>query len=537
MVASLQEVLHLSYAQLISWADEISERIEAAKKENRVNRVNGCGDAFPTFFLVALLLDRSALALAAILAVWKAGGAYAPVPKDAPFARRKLFCSDADMVIIDKAEFSELHSCTLLLPGLRQGPGNFGITSRPPTPPTPPTPDDLCMVIYTSGSTGQPKGVQCDHRCLWHSVSCFAQDIRACTGTHLLWKTPYQWRTAEYELFAALCFGGTLYIAPEGAQRHFRYLMEVIDTHSITALTTVPSVLSLLVEHLGKCPSLEYMASVGEALPRELCKPFLERSLVLQNYYGLTETGMTTWRCNYIPSGSVAPVGQPQPAVHVQLLSQPDGQAGQEGEIYFSGIMSRGYFNMPELTRERYHEVLHQQSVISLSHRSCLSMARFSEVSLVNTGSGCAQLCALTRFAASTDFKLVTLVDGTMINSRSVGGEMRRRPVLGESGRQVRPTVRSGQVGGFGQVIAPYVPQYILRSLVQVKLNNIRMELAEIEASLSVVCKETGLLYCSAIPSSLRTFPTRWFGVFSFVLWHWCGIFWLLYLTLLHLTF
>ena len=99
------------------------------------------------------------------------------------------------------------------------------------------------------------------------------------------------------------------------------------------------------------------------------------------------------------------------------------------------------------------------------------------------------------------------------------------------------PTVRSGQVGGFGQVIAPYVPQYILRSLVQVKLNGIRVELAEIEASLSVVCKETSLLYCSAIPSSLRTFPTRWFGVFSFVLWHSCGIFWLLYLTLLYLTF
>ena len=352
----VRQVQQLTYAQLISWAEDISSRIQAAREEKpngRDGKANGCDDAddaSPVVFLVALLLDRSALALAAILAVWKAGGAYAPVPKDAPFARRKLLCSDADMVLADRAEFSELHHCTLLLPRL---PGQ--VVAHACMPGCQPKPDDICMVIYTSGSTGQPKGVQCDHQCLWHSVSCFAQDIGASSSTNLLWKTPYQWRTAEYELFAGLCFGGTLYITPEGSQRHFGYLTDVIEAHSISALTTVPSVLSLLVEHLGKCPSLRYVASVGEALPCELCRPFLERSVVLQNYYGLTETGMTTWRCNYMPSGSVAPVGQPQPEVHVQLLS--DGETGQEGEIYFGGIMSRGYFHMPELTRERYHQV------------------------------------------------------------------------------------------------------------------------------------------------------------------------------------
>lgn len=312
---------------------------------------NQSGDDSKGFFLVALVLDRSALALAAILAVWKAGGAYAPVPKDAPLARRKLLCSQADMVLTDIARFAEMHahSCTLLL----SEPQTAGFSVAGRQPPS----DEMCMVIYTSGSTGQPKGVLCDHRCLWHSVCCFAKDIGATNRTRLLWKTPYQWRTAEYELFAALCFGGTLYIAPEGSHRRVPYLMEVVETHSITAFSTVPSVLPLLVEHLGKS-SLKHMASVGEALPSELCRPFLlDNGPVLRNYYGLTETGMTSWRCSHFPNGSVAPVGQPQPEVQVTLL-QPSGQPGQEGEVYFSGIMSRGYLKMPELTRERYHQAM-----------------------------------------------------------------------------------------------------------------------------------------------------------------------------------
>jgi len=406
--------LQLSFAQLSSWANVISAQIEAARPE-----AVACGDDSNGIFLVALVLDRSALALAAILAVWKAGGAYAPVPKDAPLARRKLLCSQADMVLTDIARFAEMHahSCTLLLSEPRTSESCFSVPGRQPPS------DEMCMVIYTSGSTGQPKGVLCDHRCLWHSVCCFAKDIGATNRTRLLWKTPYQWRTAEYELFAALCFGGTLYIAPEGSHRRVPYLMEVAETHSITAFSTVPSVLPLLVEHLGKS-SLKHMASVGEALPSELCRPFLlDNAPVLRNYYGLTETGMTSWRCSHFPNGSVAPVGQPQPEVQVTLL-QPSGQPGQEGEVYFSGIMSRGYLKMPELTRERYHEV---------------------------HGEYCFQ--------------------------------------TGDFGRW-----KGGQLEICGRKDA------------QVKLNGIRIELAEIEACLSAVCKEAAVVQAMEDSQTLVAF-------------------------------
>ena len=83
--------------------------------------------------------------------------------------------------------------------------------------------------------------------------------------------------------------------------------------------------------------------------------------------------------------------------------------------------------------------------------------------------------------------------------------------VKGRSGPEL-DKVRSVDVGRSFLIISPYVPQDILRSVVQVKLNGIRVELAEIEASLSAVCKEMGLLYCSTVPTSLRTFLIHWFS-------------------------
>ncbi|CAJ1362350.1 unnamed protein product [Effrenium voratum] len=332
------EVARLSYAELMAWANDIASKIA----ETGVQRA-----AFRDYLLVALLADRSLLAVAAIFGIWQAGGAYAPVPKDAPTARQKVLCFEADLVVTDSVEKCNEFQCALLIgSSLMDTPKDWRI----------PNPEQTCMVIYTSGSTGRPKGVLCSHKCLWHSVHCFIEDIDANANSRLLWKTPYQWRTAEYEIFSPLCVGGTLYISPEGSQRQLRNLAHLLHFHSITAFTAVPSVLSSFVNYLGQ-HSLSHVAAVGEPLPSTLCKPCLDNGIILRNYYGLTETAMTTWVCTRVPSSSVAPAGRPQPEAQVMLLSHPEGDPQQEGEIFFSGIMSQGYLNMPELTAQLFHEV------------------------------------------------------------------------------------------------------------------------------------------------------------------------------------
>ena len=304
-----------TYDEVLGWAEVVAMKLQVVAKSD-----------FP---LIALLLDRSGLAVVTILAVWKAGFAYTPVPKDVPAARQRRLCSQADGLLTDRVELLDRHPTSLLLDRMPiDGPRLVAHS---------PVPEDICMVIYTSGSTGAPKGVVCDHRSLWHSVSCFANDIKATSSSRLLWKTPYQWRTAEYELFGSLCFGGRLYVAPEGAQRHFGLLSQICGRWHIDAFTAVPSVLPLLKL------SAQHIALVGEALPMDLVRRYL-CSKELRNYYGLTETAMTTWKCRDV-SKQVAPVGRPQQGSKVRLV---------KGEVHFGGIMSSGYLKQPELTKERY---------------------------------------------------------------------------------------------------------------------------------------------------------------------------------------
>ncbi|CAE7700762.1 SLC24A1 [Symbiodinium sp. CCMP2456] len=344
---SYEEVCHtFTYGEVLAWAQRIAGQI--------------LRDTVPTTseVLVALLLNRSVLALAAVFGVWEAGGAYIPVPKDTPLQRRLLLCSDASLVLTDDAD-RELEDGLSLSSGPAVRlldtfvPADLGISLQSEGIPDP---SRICMVMHTSGSTGRPKGVVCDHRCLWHSVSCFTADLGENNCRSLLWKTPYQWRTAEYEMFPALCLAGCVFIAPDGFQKQLTCVSDAIRDHDICVIAGVPSVLTHMMEHLSSCVSLKHVVAVGEPLPQNLCSKALEASLRLSNYYGLTETGMTTWRCRAVPQSATAPVGQPQPSIEVTLCDG-EGRSGLQGEVMFGGIMFRCYLNMPELTAQKFRQV------------------------------------------------------------------------------------------------------------------------------------------------------------------------------------
>lgn len=355
-------VYTLTYAELLGWAAEV------AGKLLEFHSVAPCCQA--GFRLVALVMERTPLVIAAVLGAWEAGAAVAPVPKDLPPGRVASLCEEATVILTD--------GCPALM-GL---PMVLVLSTEPPhvhqvSAATWPKPDAPCMVTYTSGSTGRPKGVVCNHRCLWHSVCCYSLDTEVSRDSRLLWKTPYQWRTAEYELYPALCVGGTLYIAPEGAHRELDYLARVVKKHAITAITTVPTVLAplaaLLVDADGTKAQLRHAAAVGEPLPSQVCGAFLGANVaLLHNYYGLTESGMTTWTCSRLPGGPIAPVGWPQPHVTVSVIAAEGGSSTEpyangaalaprgavigtaEGEVHFGGIMASGYLNDAALTAQRF---------------------------------------------------------------------------------------------------------------------------------------------------------------------------------------
>ena len=141
--------------------DERVTYAELNRRANRLARVLVGGAAGPEP-VVAVMMDRSAELVAALLAVVKAGAAYLPVQPGTPPSGRRG-CSPTP-------------GCRSCWPTRRPGSALMrcprvaaAIASRPAGrrrhgPAITRLPDQLAYVMYTSGSTGTPKGVAVRHR-------------------------------------------------------------------------------------------------------------------------------------------------------------------------------------------------------------------------------------------------------------------------------------------------------------------------------------------------------------------------------------
>lgn len=154
----------LSYAGL----DAVASRIAQALQRHGVRHGS----------LVALLLERTVLLPAAMLALHRLGAAYLPLDSTAPEKRNALILETAEPDLV------------LLSPGrLGFAPSNMAdslvlderlFTDEParwPTDAQPGRSDDLAYVIFTSGSTGTPKGVDIAHGALWTLLAAMGDEI------------------------------------------------------------------------------------------------------------------------------------------------------------------------------------------------------------------------------------------------------------------------------------------------------------------------------------------------------------------------
>ena len=164
---------------------------------------------------VALLLERSAQAVVAMLAVLKTGAAYLPIDPAVPAARIEFMVADAAPVaaITTAGLAGRLDGCDLPVIDV----DDPRIDTQPSTALPAPAPDDIAYIIYTSGTTGVPKGVAVTHhnvtqllasldaglpaagRCgrsviRWPSTSrCGRSSVRCCMVGGWWW-CPSRWR-------------------------------------------------------------------------------------------------------------------------------------------------------------------------------------------------------------------------------------------------------------------------------------------------------------------------------------------------------
>jgi len=316
--------------------------------------------------VVAVVTERNLDWMAAVIAIFKAGGVYLPIEPHFPSDRIATTLSRAECKLV----LTERESTTTLKPAIDSLSGmemlfvdvaynenhsddDLGVEIGP---------DQLAYIYFTSGSTGEPKGAMCEHAGMLNHLYAKIEDLGIGEGEVVTEIAPQCFDISLWQLIAGLLVGGRTLIIPQEVILDLPRFVDTIVDSKVSVMQVVPSyldvVLSYLEEHPRELPDLKCVSVTGEALTMELAhRWFAARpSIKLANAYGLTETSDDTNHevMDRAPDGDRMPLGPAVNNVHVYVVDPHLSPVplGAPGEIVFSGVcVGRGYINDPERTR------------------------------------------------------------------------------------------------------------------------------------------------------------------------------------------
>ncbi|MDT9683107.1 amino acid adenylation domain-containing protein [Streptomyces sp. TRM76323] len=322
-------------------------------------RAHGVGDGD----LVGVLLERSPEAVAAVLAVLEAGGAFVPLDPSAPTSR---------------------------LETLLRAAGTRHVITAPGRVPDPvrrlcrcvttdelsahPEPDrhrrwavgrratDPAYVMYTSGSTGTPKGVVCPHRGPVRLVKS-GGDLQILPDDRLLATTRLTFDVSCLEMFGPLLNGACLIVPAPATPLSTEALHRMLrDQHaSVMWLST-----GLFDQHVQQRPGmfrdLRCLITGGDVVSPSSARAVLEhgRPRLFLNGYGPTENSVlcVAHRIEDLPPGaSSVPIGRPLPNSTAYVVRE-DGELaepGEVGELWLGGDgVALEYLGAPDITSRSF---------------------------------------------------------------------------------------------------------------------------------------------------------------------------------------
>ncbi|WP_235825188.1 Pls/PosA family non-ribosomal peptide synthetase [Agromyces badenianii] len=295
----------------------------------------------------------------AILGVIAAGAAYVPVDADDPEERARLVFGEAGVrgVITGRGAFEPIGDPApdAATPELFDG--------HPPHPSTHATPvaappglDDDAWIIFTSGSTGTPKGVAVTHRSAAAFVDAeariFLQDAPLGPGDRVLAGLSVAFDASCEEMWLAWRHGACLVPAPRSLVRSGMDLGPWMVSHSITVVSTVPTLAALWPAEAIE--NVRLLIFGGEACPPELVARLASAEREVWNTYGPTEA--TVVACAALLDGtSPVRIGLPLDGWSLAVVD-PEGRPvgdGEVGELIIGGAGLARYLD-PEKDAAKY---------------------------------------------------------------------------------------------------------------------------------------------------------------------------------------
>ena len=318
--------------------------------------------------IVGICAERSMEMVIAVLAVLKAGGAYAPLDPTYPEERVAFMVEDTNApVILTQQKFAKLFSnvrshVICLDSQWKQITNQSGANLSSQT-----ERDDLAYLIYTSGSTGKPKGVAMRQGPLLNLLSWQLENWSGPTSARTLQFASLNFDVSFQEILSTWCSGGTLVLIADEQRRDSIALAHFLEQQRIERLF-LPFValkhLAEACEHEKLLPSrLREIITAGEQLQiTPQISAFFERipHCTLENQYGPSETHViTTHRLRGAPSRwpLLPSIGKPIANARVYILDRQKRPVpiGVPGEIYLGGVcLARGYLNRPDMTAEKF---------------------------------------------------------------------------------------------------------------------------------------------------------------------------------------
>ena len=202
--------------------------------------------------LVALLGDRNIDFLTAMLAIFKAGGAYLPLNPQHPIERiHQVLAQSQAPLILCASQYQALADNSrqlLVLEDLDK------VESSSDNLPVRCTPDNLAYVIFTSGSTGKPKGAMLEQRGMLNHLFAKVTDLQLTSADVVAQTASQTFDISIWQFLVALVVGGRVEIVQQDIAVDPARLIELVDSQQVSILEIVPSLLRMMLVNLTPQP-------------------------------------------------------------------------------------------------------------------------------------------------------------------------------------------------------------------------------------------------------------------------------------------
>ncbi|MCK1795232.1 amino acid adenylation domain-containing protein [Streptomyces sp. XM4193] len=308
---------------------------------------------------VGVCLGRGVRSVAAMLAVWRAGGVYVPLDGRLPAERLRYMLREAGVarVLVDAGTSAGVAGLDVPTVAVE------AVGADASGPRHTPAPEDLAYVIFTSGSTGRPKAVGVEHHALNAHTATMRAEFGLTAADRVLTFASTSFDASLEQILPALACGACVVVRPDEIWSP-EELVERVEAEGVTVLELTPSYWSELVARLDvlapRLASLRLLVTGGEALPAAPLRRWFELlpGVPVLNTYGPTESvvSATAHRIEGPVSGRV-PIGRALGGRHTYVVDArgaltPDGVPG---ELLVGGAeLARGYLGRPEQTAERF---------------------------------------------------------------------------------------------------------------------------------------------------------------------------------------